>query len=240
MPDAFDVLAVLVTDGDQPSRSDDFQVVLHAASGPSGARLLGRFLHADDELRQLVRAHLAAEEAVHPERVFAEVVHLPEGRVGNILSRPVLRGYEIPYLGRSGAPADRQLPLSDLLVSVQGERIVLRSRRLGCEVIPRLTTAHNHIGRGLGVYRFLCALQYQQVTPGIMWDWGPLALAPFLPRVVSGRLILSRARWNLGDDGARCLPRAAGRHAVRRRPATAGTTPHAAATWPSPTATTSC
>src|SRR5690349_16520028 len=175
--------------------------VLHSASGPSGARLLGRFCHADDELRRLVRAHLAAEEAVHPDRVFTEVVHLPEGRVGNILCRPVLRGYEIPYLGRSGAPADRQLPLSDLLVSVQDERIVLRSRRLGREVVPRLTTAHNHVTRGLGVYRFLGALQSQHVTPGVTWDWGPLAQAPFLPRVVSGRVILSRARWNLtGDD----------------------------------------
>src|SRR5205807_7013034 len=111
----------------------------------------GRFCHAGDQLCQLVRAHLAAEEAVHPDRVFAEVVHLPEGRVGNILSRPVLRSYEIPYLGRSGAPPSRQLSLSDLLVSVQGERIVLRSRRLGREVIPRLTTAPNHAGRGLGV-----------------------------------------------------------------------------------------
>jgi thiopeptide-type bacteriocin biosynthesis protein len=175
--------------------------VLHSASGPSGARILGRFCHADDELHRLVRAHLAAEEAVHPDQVFAEIVYLPEGRVGNILSRPVLRGYEIPYLGRSGAPAGRQLPLSDLLVSVQGERIVLRSGRLGREVVPRLTTAHNHVTRGLGVYRFLCALQSQQVSPGITWDWGPLAQAPFLPRVVSGRVILSRARWNLsGDD----------------------------------------
>src|SRR5581483_6944124 len=156
--------------------------------------------HADDELHRLVRAHLAAEEAVHPEQVFAEVVHLPEGRIGNILSRPLLRGYEIPYLGRSGAPADRQLPLSDLLVSVQGERIVLRSRRLGREVVPRLTTAHNHVTHGLGVYRFLCALPGQQVSPGIRWDWGPLALAPFLPRVVSGRVILARARWNLARD----------------------------------------
>jgi lantibiotic biosynthesis protein len=199
LPDAFDVQAVLVTDGDQSTGHDAFQVMLHAVSGPSGVRLLGRFLHADDELRQFVRAHLAAEEAVHPERVYAEVVHLPEGRTGNILCRPVLRGYEIPYLGRSGAPADRQLPLSDLLVSVQGERIVLCSRRLGCEVVPRLTTAHNHVGRGLGVYRFLCALQSQQVIPGIKWDWGPLGLAPFLPRVVSGRVILSRARWNLGE-----------------------------------------
>ena len=200
LPDAFEVLAAVVADAGKATGHGDFQVVLHSASGPSGARLLGRFCHADDQLHQLVRAHLAAEEAVHPERVFAEVVHLPEGRVGNILSRPVLRGYEIPYLGRSGAPAGRQLPLSDLLVSVQGERIVLRSRRLGCEVIPRLTTAHNHTGRGLGVYRFLCALQHQQVTPGITWDWGPLGQAPFLPRVVSGRVILSRARWNLGES----------------------------------------
>jgi lantibiotic biosynthesis protein len=199
LPDAFDVIASVMADREQAIGRGDFRVVLHAASGPSGARLFGRFLHADDELRQLVQAHLAAEEALWPERAYAEVVHLPEGRIGNILCRPVLRGYEIPYLGRSGAPADRQLPLSDLLVSVQGERIVLRSRRLGREVVPRLTTAHNHIGRGLGVYRFLCALQYQQVVPGIQWDWGPLGLAPFLPRVLSGRVILSRARWNLGE-----------------------------------------
>lgn len=200
LPDAFEVMATVVAGGDRDNHRDDHRVVLHSASGPSGARLLGRFCHADDELHQLVRAHLAAEEAVCPERVFAEVVHLPEGRIGNILSRPVLRGYEIPYLGHSGAPADHQLPVSDLLVSVQDERIVLRSRRLGREVIPRLTSAHNHITRGLGVYRFLCALQYQQVSPGITWDWGPLGQAPFLPRVVSGRLILSRARWNLRDD----------------------------------------
>jgi thiopeptide-type bacteriocin biosynthesis protein len=220
LPDAFEVLATIMPPAgpspeppagpspepaagpspEPPARPASFQVALHSASGPSGARILGRFCHADDELHRLVRAHLTAEEAVHPEQVFAEVVHLPEGRVGNILSRPVLRGYEIPYLGRSGAPADRQLPLSDLLVSVQGERIVLRSRRLGREVVPRLTTAHNHVTRGLGVYRFLCALPSQQVSPGIYWDWGPLAQAPFLPRVVSGRVILARARWNLAHD----------------------------------------
>jgi thiopeptide-type bacteriocin biosynthesis protein len=199
LPDAFEVTATIVAGQGDGTERAGFHVVLHSASGPSGARVLGRFCHADDELRRLVGAHLAAEEAVRPECVFAEVVHLPEGRVGNILSRPVLRGYEIPYLGSSGAPADCQLPLSELLVSVQGERIVLSSRRLGREVIPRLTTAHNHITRGLGVYRFLCALQYQQVSHGITWEWGALGQAPFLPRVVSGRLILSKARWNLGE-----------------------------------------
>src|SRR5690349_15413941 len=73
LPDAFEVLAAVVAGGETAPGHGDFQVVLHSASGPSGARLLGRFCHADDQLRQLVRAHLAAEEAAHPERAFAEV-----------------------------------------------------------------------------------------------------------------------------------------------------------------------
>jgi class I lanthipeptide synthase len=199
LPDAFEVLATLAAASDSEVQAGMFRVVIHSASGPSGARLLGRFCHASRTLRAQVADHLQKEEATRPECVFAEIVHLPEGRVGNLLSRPVLRSFEIPYLGRSGAPANHQLPISDLLVSVDGDRIVVRSRRLEREVIPRMTTAHNHGGRGLGVYRFLCALQHQGVTPGTTWDWGPLSGLPFLPRVVFRRAVLSRARWNLAD-----------------------------------------
>jgi lantibiotic biosynthesis protein len=212
LPGAFEVLAAVVADSEESIEHGDYQVVIGSAGGPSGARLLGRFLHADDGLRQLAQAHLRAEELARPDCIFAEIVHLPQGRTGNILSRPVLRRYELPYLGRSGAPASGQLPVSDLLVSVQGERIVLRSLTLGREVIPRLTAAHNYAQGGLTVYRFLCALQNQEVTPGVMWDWGPLRDSPFLPRVVSGRAVLSRASWNLGDRelAAFRLPRGGG------------------------------
>ncbi len=199
LPAAYEVLGAVIAESAEAAGRGDFQVAVHSASGPSGARLLGRFCHADDELRHFVQAHLRAEESARPECVFAEIVHQPEGRIGNILSRPVLRGHEIAYLGRSGAPPDRQLPLSDLTVSVSGNRIVLRSSRLGCEVVPRLTTAHNHARGGLGAYRFLCALQRQDVTQGVTWDWGPLHQSPYLPRVVSGRVILSRACWNLRE-----------------------------------------
>jgi thiopeptide-type bacteriocin biosynthesis protein len=199
LPGAFEVLASVVADSDDGVEQGDYQVVIGSAGGPSGARLLGRFLHADDGLRELAQEHLRAEELTRPDCVFAEIVHLPQGRTGNILSRPVLRQYEIPYLGRSGAAASGQLTLSDLLVSLQGERIVLRSQTLGREVIPRLTAAHNYAQGGLAVYRFLCALQNQDATPGVMWDWGPLRDSAFLPRVVSGRAVLSRATWKLGD-----------------------------------------
>jgi thiopeptide-type bacteriocin biosynthesis protein len=60
------------------------------------------------------------------------------------------------------------------------------------------------------VYRFLCALQRQGVVSELTWDWGPLREAPFLPRVVSGRLVLSRARWNLTEAELRELGRARG------------------------------
>jgi thiopeptide-type bacteriocin biosynthesis protein len=211
LPGAFDVLAVIVAGSQDAVRRGEYRVVIGSAGGPSGVRLLGRFCHADDDLRGRVRAHLRAEEHARPDCVFAEIVHLPQGRTGNILSRPVMRAYEIPYLGRSGAPASRQLPVSDLLVSVQGERIVLRSATLGREVIPRLTAAHDYSRAGLGTYRFLCALQHQEVSPGVMWDWGPLRDTPFLPRVVSGRAVLSRATWNLGKPelAAFCMPRGA-------------------------------
>src|SRR6185295_11982695 len=172
-----------------------FEVLWRGAGGPSGARILGRFCHADAELSALTIEHLRAEEAHRPNAIFAEIVHLPQGRIGNILARPVLRDHEIPFLGRSGAPADKQIPVSDLRVSVEGQRIILRSARLGKEVVPRLTSAHNFVRGSLGVYRFLCMLQSQGTVGGVSWSWDALDGALFLPRVTSGRLVLQRASW---------------------------------------------
>ncbi len=192
LPDAFAAMIRLEA-GRSPAEPEIF---LEGVSGPSGARLLGRFCHASAAIHEMVTQHHRAEEELRPGAVFAEVVHLNEGRIGNILCRPVLRGHEIVYLGLSGAPAEQQIGLDDLYVSVRGDRIVLRSRRLGKEVVPRLTTAHNYRLRSLGVYRFLCALASQGVE-GVGWSWGALQSAPFLPRVRVGSVLVSRAQWNL-------------------------------------------
>jgi lantibiotic biosynthesis protein len=210
LPDAFYVRATVAAESDRAIAQGAFRVLLEELGGPPGTALLGRFCHADQRLHQFVRAHLQAEEARRPERLFAEIVHLPDGRIGNTMCRPVLRDYEIPYLGRSGAPAGRQIPVTDLLVSVRDGRIVLRSRRLEREVEPRLSTAHNEDWRNLGVYRFLWALQHQDVGRWLSWDWGPLRHAPFLPRVVSGRLVLRRAHWNVTEAELRALGQARG------------------------------
>jgi lantibiotic biosynthesis protein len=187
LPDAFAVFASLLEDG----------VVINGAYGPSGGEILGRFCHGDPRLNDAVRAHLRAEEACTPGVVYAEIVHLPEGRIGNILARPVLRDYELVLLGRSGAPANRHLYVDELTLRLERERFVLYSPRLGAEVRPRMTTAHNPAWRGFGVYRFLAMLQGDGVAGSLGWDWGALAGAPTLPRVTAGRIVLARARWRL-------------------------------------------
>ena len=83
------------------------------------------------------------------------------------------------------------------MLSVVDGRFLLRSVHLGREIIPRITAAYDPRISSLGVYQFLCALQGQRVASALYWDWGALRDAPFLPRVTTGRLVLSRAQWNL-------------------------------------------
>jgi lantibiotic biosynthesis protein len=210
LPDAFHVMAEIAAASEEDVEAGDFRLLLKGASGPSGARLLGRFCHLDRRLEALVRRHLQQEEAMRPGAVFAEIVHLPQGRVGNILARPQLRAHEIEFLGRSSVDSEQRIRIDDLRVAVRGDRVVLLSERLAREVVPRLTTAHNFYTRGLGIYRFLCSLQGQASVEGVVWRWGRLSEAPYLPRVTRGRLVLSRARWMMSGEEVESLTRTEG------------------------------
>ena len=198
LPLALAAVVTLVADGPEALTRGRYSVLLHSASGPSGARLLGRFSQADETLRANVALHLAAEEALSP-AAFAEVVHVPEGRVGNVVQRPVLRRYEIVYLGASGAPSERQLPVTDLLIAVRHGRVVLTSKRLDVQIEPRVTTAFNPQASSLPIYQLLHALQSQGVCASLRWNWGPVAAAPFLPRVRHGAVVLALATWRINE-----------------------------------------
>ncbi len=213
LPAAFHVMATLLAAApDDPAAP---RAVLDSAAGPSGARMLGRFGHGDPELAERVRGHLRAEQALEPDVEYIEIVHLPEGRVGNVIARPLLRERELAWLGDSGAPADRVLAVSDLTVRLEAGRVALRSRSLGRDVRPRMATAHHTAHRSLGVYRFLVALQTEGNTGGSAWHWGPLEMQPRLPRVRMGRLVLARQQWNASADEAKRLRAHAGHAAFR-------------------------
>jgi thiopeptide-type bacteriocin biosynthesis protein len=193
LPDALAVVATVTSCG----------LVAPSASGPSGARLLGRFCHADPEFANTVREHLRAEEALDPDAIFAEVVHLPAGRLANILIRPLLRDAELEWLGRSGAP--ERIAAADLLVSVRANEVVLSEAESGRRVVPRLTTAHAFHSHTSGLYRFLCALQGQGRAESLAWSWAPFESALVHPRVRWGRTVLARARWRATRDELKAL-----------------------------------
>jgi thiopeptide-type bacteriocin biosynthesis protein len=186
---------------------DAEKIYLQSCGGSSAANLLGRFAHGDEKIHDIIRTITTHEQEVNSGKILAEIVHLPESRIGNILLRPVLRTYEIPYLGKSALPVDQQIQLQDLLVSVQNNRIVLRSKKLNKEIIPRLSTAHNYSFNALPVYQFLCDLQTQNFEKsGLGFNWGSLTSSyKFLPRAVYKNVILERAKWQLSKADAEIL-----------------------------------
>jgi len=179
------------------SSNKEYEIFVKSVGGSSAANLSGRFCHTDKGVRQLVNEIIEKDEAQNQEVIFAEIAHLPESRTGNILHRPILRKYEIPYLAKPSVDEDCQIKLEDLYLSVHGQQIYLRSKRLNKIIVPRLTSAHNYSYNALPVYQFLCDLQTQNQRGGLHFNWGPLEMQHiYLPRVIYKNIILSRASWN--------------------------------------------
>jgi len=174
------------------AKEDDVLIKLNFFSG-SGANLLARFAHADEKIDAFVKEITEKEQSLTPNVVLAEIVHLPEVRISNVLFRPHIRDYEIVYLSSSDLPQEQIIHVSDLMLSIRNNRIILRSKRLGKEIIPQLTTAHVY-HFGLPVYRFLCDMQKQIGRHVLYFDWGAYPHY-FRPRVRYKNTILSPATW---------------------------------------------
>ncbi|MEJ0029986.1 MAG: lantibiotic dehydratase [Bacteroidota bacterium] len=159
------------------------QILYKGSAGmSSAANLLGRFTHADEQISEFAMSIAAMEQDLAGDAVLAEIVHIPQGRIGNVLMRKKLREYEIPLLAKSCCDSDHQIPPDDLLIRVHENRIILRSRKLDKEVVPRLATSHNFSMNSLPIYHFLCDLQFQDKMAGLMFDWTSLVLVThFVP-----------------------------------------------------------
>ncbi len=176
---------------------DDGAIFIESAGGSSAVNLLGRFAHGNEAIHKIVDSIVAEEDTQNPAIIFAEIAHLPESRIGNILLHPAFRKYEIPFLAKSSVAIENQITLQDLYISVQNNKVILRSKRLNKQVIPRLSSAHNYSARALPIYQFLGDLQLQGKQAGIYFNWGALErLYKFLPRVTYKNCIVNAATWH--------------------------------------------
>lgn len=191
VPNTFSaMIKILEVDSSKPL------IFLSNFGGTTATSLLSRFGHVDEDIYNFMEEILIKEK--QRDVIFAEIVHLPQARVGNILFRSNLREYEIPYLAKSSLPKDRQLLISDLVISLRNGRILLRSKSKNKEVIPILSNAHNFKLDPLPIYSFLTEMQAQNSRKYFGFDWGDILMNQFyLPRVMYKNIIFSLATWRL-------------------------------------------
>lgn len=173
------------------------------SDGPSALNLLGRFGQVDDQIAQLSKECADKERDLLRDALLAEIVHVPGSRIGNVISRPAFRDYEIPILATASVPASNVIPLTDIYVSVRNNRIILRSKQFKKEIIPRNSNAHSYHRETIPYYHFLCDVQFDNSASKLTWDWGILNNFTFLPRVKFGNTILAKARWVINKETIR-------------------------------------
>ena len=174
------------------------KIKLRMASSSSSANLLARFGFYNDDLLSYLKEITEVESKINSDKILAEVLHLPDDRVGNVLIHPALYDYEIPILTKSNKTNDKQIPLSDLMLSARyNKRLVLRSKKLGKEIVPRITNAHNFHNDSLPIYQFLADMQTQKKRRSIGFYLGDiLSSIKFIPRIEYEDVILQTATWN--------------------------------------------
>ena len=195
IPATFSAMIELIKNDNQE------QIILDTSGGMSAAKLLGRFCNINESILNLTNEIIEKEKEYYNDKILAEVVHIPEDRTGNILRRPILREYEIPYLSNSDVNFDFKIDINDLMVSIQNNKIILRSRKLNKEIIPCLSNAHNYGKNSLPIYHFLSDLQSQGNKPIYNFSCGVLETHySFFPRVYYKEVIIAKAKWIVNLD----------------------------------------
>lgn len=196
LPDTFSTIAQIAVIENQN------MIHLNTFLGASAGNLFGRFCHSDSHINKFMEEIIAIENDLNPNTILAEIVHLPEDRIGNVLMRPSFRNYEIPFLSRSTKPSGEQIPINDILISIKKNRIFLRSKKLNKEICPRLTTAHNYKQSNLPIYRFLCDMQSIDKRKMLHFEWNTMTSSylTFFPRVIYKNIIISTSKWKITSD----------------------------------------
>jgi len=188
LPDTISFMAEIISENNKE------KLIIQGGKRSSAANLLARFSSEKSEIQSLTKKIAKKELDLNSEYILAEIIHLPEARIGNIIRRPTLRSYEIPYLAQSILPKENQVKVDDLYISLKNDRIVLRSKKLNKEIKPYLTNAHNYSSNSLPIYHFLSDLYSQNIRSGLQFDWGDLKhLYIFFPRIEYENIIFSKS-----------------------------------------------
>lgn len=169
--------------------------------GVSGIELAGRFGIRDTVVNQKLKNICEQEMEINNDFIFAEIAFSPASKASNINQRAHFFPYEIPILTHSTRSEKNTIRLDDLVISIVGNTILLRSIRLNRFIIPRLSSAYNVTLTGIAVFRFLWDLQYQGIKTKLSFSLAQLfPNLNYYPRVQLDKHVLCPATWIINQD----------------------------------------
>lgn len=183
LPNTFSVIGSII----------DEQFHVERIGGHSANQLAGRFTICGDEALRYAKDIAQVEKDANPDIIFFDIIYHAELSVDNINRRTSLYEKEISLVSYPGM--DEPLTLNDLYISISGNAIVLRSKRLGKRVIPRMASAYNYRRSQLPVFRFLYDLAFYNVWPELTFDL--TSILPdlrFYPKVIYRNIVISMPR----------------------------------------------
>ena len=177
------------------------KIWIEQAGGCTATALLGRFTQFNAEILAKSQAIDLQERELNKDIIFAEISCFNDEHSANINSNAGVRQYEIPIGVHSTLNRSNIISLSDIMVSVINDQIIIRSKKLNKVIIPRLSSAYNYTRSDLSIYRFLCDLQHQGLKSNYSIDLKSLLPGlNFYPRVEYKNCILFPATWVLNMD----------------------------------------
>lgn len=181
------------------------KLIFHNTGGATANALTGRFSAFSGDFEKFCRSVSALEAEANPGVIFAEVLQVSHRRVDNINRRRRVYEQVIPL---NSFPVPGAILPKDIDVLVKGGEVMLVHRFSGKRIIPRLPTAFNYHHNEMGLFRFLCALQFKSIRAN--FDFDPEKYFPglnFYPRMEYGKAVLSLARWYLNTEEIALLTR---------------------------------
>ncbi|MFJ4188444.1 lantibiotic dehydratase [Kitasatospora sp. NPDC089509] len=194
-PPSLDLLVELRAASPEALADGDFTLVVSGTGVTAGA-MAGRFAPLLGEAGRPLTEAVRTLPTDNPEAVRAQLLfRTPRAHSANVARAPQV----LPYTVTLAQFADRTDPgvlgPADLAVVADHDRLAVVSRRLGREVVPTVPHMLATDVHAPNAARLLDELSRSGGPAWPRWRWGAAERLPFLPRVRSGRTVLSPARW---------------------------------------------
>ncbi|MGP0016993.1 MAG: lantibiotic dehydratase [Candidatus Sulfotelmatobacter sp.] len=198
VPPSVDVFITLAASGPEAIDRGQYLAILgHRGVVFPAGRAMGRFAHLDPALGKRLENMAERDSTQNPDVILADLIYAhPRGHANNVSIHLATYRHQVAVATTPGVPFARHIPLSDLVVGVNGEQFYLWSRTLRKQLVIRASDLLSPM-QAPNAVRFIWDVSAGSCRQDIFWAWGDLAYMPFLPRVRFSHVVLCPARWRL-------------------------------------------